>query len=88
MFPLQALANELGSAPGKLVAVRCDVSKEEEVVEMFAKIKSQFGGVDVCINNAGLSHCAPLVSGATSDWREMVEVCSSLGYSSVSKQPT
>ncbi len=57
------------------MAIRCDVSKEEEILEMFAKIKSQTGGVDVCINNAGLNHNAPLLSGATSAWREMVEVC-------------
>ena len=42
---------------------------------MFEKIMSQFGGVDVCINNAGLAHDAPLLSGATSDWRNMMEVC-------------
>ncbi len=71
---LQALASELASAPGKLVAMRCDVTKEEEVLEMFEKIKAQTGGVDVCVNNAGLAHDAPLLTGATSDWREMIEV--------------
>ncbi len=54
--------------------MRCDVTKEEEVLEMFEKIKAQTGGVDVCVNNAGLSHDAPLLAGATSDWREMIEV--------------
>ena len=33
-----------------------------------------FGGVDVCVNNAGLAHDAPLFSGTTSDWKEMLEV--------------
>ncbi len=54
--------------------MRCDVTKEEEVLEMFEKIKAQTGGVDVCVNNAGLAHDAPLLAGATSDWREMIEV--------------
>jgi len=41
---------------------------------MFAAIKEQYGGVDVCINNAGLTHNAPLLSGSTDEWRHMFEV--------------
>ena len=73
-FCLQSLASELGSAAGKLVAIKCDMAKEEEVIAMFGKIKEQFGGVDVCVNNAGLAQDAPLLTGATSDWRQMTEV--------------
>ena len=60
------------------MAIKCDVRNEDEIISMFEKIKAQFGGVDVCINNAGLSHKAPLLSGATNDWRNMMEVCSEL----------
>ena len=60
------------------MAIKCDVRNEDEIIAMFEKIKAQFGGVDVCINNAGLAHDAPLLSGATSDWRNMMEVCSGL----------
>ena len=42
---------------------------------MMSAIKSQFGGADICINNAGLAHNAPLLSGSTEMWREMLEVC-------------
>lgn len=59
---------------GKLVAVKCDVSREDEVKAAFQKAKAEFGGVDVCVNNAGLAHNAPLLSGATSDWKEMLDV--------------
>lgn len=41
---------------------------------MFAAIKAQHGGVDVCINNAGLAHPEPLLNGKTSDWKNMVDV--------------
>ena len=41
---------------------------------MFDKIKKDFGGVDVCINNAGLAHNAPLLTGSTEHWRHMLEV--------------
>lgn len=41
---------------------------------MFGKIKKEFGGVDVCVNNAGLSHDAPLLTGSTEQWRHMLDV--------------
>ena len=55
-------------------AIRCDLAKEEEILAMFAAIKSEFGGVDVCVNNAGLAHDAPLTSGETWQFRQTLEV--------------
>ena len=54
--------------------IKCDVSKEDQILAMFAKIKDEFGGVDVCISNAGVAIDAPLLTGKTEDWREMLEV--------------
>ena len=50
------------------------MSKEEDVLQMFQTIKEQHGGLDVCINNAALSHVASILEGKTCDWREMFEV--------------
>ena len=41
---------------------------------MMSEVKSQFGGADICINNAGLGHYATLLSGSSTMWREMLEV--------------
>ncbi|XP_006801674.1 dehydrogenase/reductase SDR family member 11-like [Neolamprologus brichardi] len=41
---------------------------------MFVAIKEQHKGVDVCINNAGLSHPEPLLSGKTSAWKNIMDV--------------
>ena len=60
---------------GKLIPLKCDVRKEEDIKSTFEYVESNFGGVDVCINNAGLCHDAPLLTGATHDWRDMLEVC-------------
>jgi len=71
---MQSLSQELSTSGGKVVAMKCDVSKEEDILSMMSAIKSQFGGADICVNNAGLSHNAPLLSGDTDKWRQMVEV--------------
>lgn len=63
-----------GASSGKVVAVRCDVRKEEEVVAMFEKAVRELGGVDVLISNAGLANDEPLLTGTTAGWREMLEV--------------
>ena len=54
--------------------MKCDVSKEEDILSMMSAIKSQFGGADICINNAGLGRDAPLLSGSTEMWKQMLEV--------------
>ena len=54
--------------------MKCDVRKEEDILSMMSAIKSQFGGADICVNNAGLSHNAPLLTSDTEKWREMLEV--------------
>ena len=41
---LQTLSQELSPTGGKLVAMKCDVSKEEDILSMMSAIKSQYGG--------------------------------------------
>ena len=73
---LQELSESLSSTAGggKLVAMKCDVCNEDEIKSVFSSAKDQFGGIDVCINNAGLAHNARLLTGDTKDWRNMLDV--------------
>ncbi|XP_067931696.1 dehydrogenase/reductase SDR family member 11-like [Watersipora subatra] len=70
---LQELESTFGSK-GELTIIPCDVSKEDDVISMFSKIKEKYGGVDVCINNAGLSKSSPILSGKSEDWQLMFDV--------------
>ena len=72
MKPIQSLSQELSRSGGKLVAMKCDVRKEEDILSMMSANKSQFGGASR--NNAGLSHPAPLLTGATEKRRDIMEV--------------
>ncbi|KAM4589405.1 dehydrogenase/reductase SDR family member 11-like [Fundulus diaphanus] len=73
---IQDLAAECRSAgySGVLIPFRCDLTNLEEIQSMFAAIKEEHKGVDVCINNAGLAHAEPLLSGKTSGWKNMLDV--------------
>lgn len=53
----QELKDELKGLPGTLITIKCDLTKDDEVLSMFAMIKRDLGGVDVCVNNAGF--CIP-----------------------------
>ncbi|HWF31342.1 MAG TPA: SDR family oxidoreductase [Solirubrobacteraceae bacterium] len=44
----------LDGAPGEL-ALRVDVTDEQQVVEMYARVRERFGKIDVLFNNAGIS---------------------------------
>jgi rhamnulose-1-phosphate aldolase/alcohol dehydrogenase len=63
----QAVADELGG-PDKAVAVEVDVSDENAVAAALAEGVLAFGGVDLVVNNAGLSLSKPLLETTVKDW--------------------
>jgi len=72
---LAAVKDEIVAAhpDADVLPVVCDVRNEAQILAAMAEIRGSFGGVDVLVNNAGLGRHAPLLSGATEDWREMLE---------------
>ena len=56
----------------KVVAVRCDVAREEEVKQLFETADREFGKVDVLVNNAGLSRSCHIEEHTTEVWRELM----------------
>ena len=61
------VAEDLGG-PDKAIAVFVDVTSEEAVANAVAQSALAFGGVDLVINNAGLSISKPLVETSVTDW--------------------
>ncbi|MFD7754151.1 bifunctional aldolase/short-chain dehydrogenase [Streptomyces sp. NPDC059757] len=62
-----AVAQELGG-PDKAVAVTVDVTSEEQIAAAFAAASLAFGGVDLVVNNAGISISKPLLETTAKDW--------------------
>jgi len=59
----------IASEKGQAISVRCDVSREEDLKNLFAVAEKTFGGVDIVVNNAGPGHGA----GPLDDWLETIE---------------
>jgi rhamnulose-1-phosphate aldolase/alcohol dehydrogenase len=63
-----SVAKEIGG-PDVVHSCRADVSSENEVVEMLRQAVLAFGGVDLVVNNAGLSISKSLLDTTVEDWR-------------------
>lgn len=71
------LMNELKAEIEQNYPVRCygicaDVSDPLAVADMFAKISSEFGEVDVLINNAGIAYFGLISDMSPSEWQTLV----------------
>ena len=68
----EKVAAEIGAtalrAPDAAVAVGADVTSEEEVAAAVREAVLAFGGVDLVVNNAGLSISKPLLETTAADW--------------------
>jgi glucose 1-dehydrogenase len=69
-----AVLGEIKSAGGTGISYQCDVSKEDEVKKMFADIVSQFGTIDILINNAGLQRDSPFQEMTLEQWNYVLAV--------------
>ncbi|GAA1962837.1 bifunctional aldolase/short-chain dehydrogenase [Kitasatospora viridis] len=61
------VAEELGG-PDRAVPVTVDVTSEEQIAEAFKAAALAFGGVDLVVNNAGISISKPLLETTARDW--------------------
>lgn len=70
----ESLAEALRADGADAIAVRADVSREDEVDAMFACVTAEFGSVDILVNNAGLQRDAPATGMSLEQWRRVIDV--------------
>ena len=57
----------------RALAVRTDIRKEEEVVNMISKAVNVFGRIDILVNNAGVAYRKYLVDTSTEEYDEIMD---------------
>jgi len=68
------VVNSIRQMGGKAIAVKCDVSKREEVENMFTATVDAFDKVDILVNNAGVGFVASLLETTDEIWNKNMEV--------------
>ncbi|BDT60725.1 oxidoreductase [Massilia varians] len=71
---LEALAADIRGAGGKVEIVVTDVTRKQDVVALVQAALTNFGRLDVMINNAGLMAVAPLAELKVDEWDSMLDI--------------
>lgn len=65
---------EILQCPENAISIRCDVTKEADCRSAFEEVISAFGGIDVLVNNAGITHLGRFGDTRVSVLRQVMEV--------------
>lgn len=71
---LKDLEQRIVREGGHAVSVTCDVADREQVRAMVEETMSDFGRIDILINNAGVMPLSPLAKTRFDDWDRMIDV--------------
>ncbi|RZC42510.1 adh short, KR, Epimerase, and/or NAD binding 10 domain containing protein [Asbolus verrucosus] len=71
---IEERAKKLSGKKGQLHAVKCDLIKEEEILEAFDWITKNLGPVHILVNCAGTCRPTNLTDGDTESWRLVLDL--------------
>ena len=66
------ILDEIKSAGGDGFVHQCDISKEEDVLNMYAAILSRYGTLDIAVTNAGIQQDAPFLEMTLDKWNAVI----------------
>lgn len=83
----KAVAAEINQThgEGRAIALKMDVTKEEEIQAGFQEAILTYGGVDIVINNAGLATSSPIEETTMEEWKLNMDVLAT-GYYLVARE--
>jgi NADP-dependent 3-hydroxy acid dehydrogenase YdfG len=71
---LESVAADIRTSGGGAIPLVCDVTKPEQIATCVAHAFTEFGRIDVLVNNAGIMHNGLIAGADPSEWREMIDV--------------
>jgi glucose 1-dehydrogenase len=69
-----AVTDQICAVGGRAIALRADVSREDEVETMFEAACAAFGTLDIVVANAGLQRDAPFAEMTLAQWHTVIGV--------------
>jgi len=71
---LATLADEISGVGGDVLSIEADVTQRSEAESAIGRAASEFGRIDVLINNAGVMLLGPILDAPVEEWEQMVRV--------------
>ena len=68
------IVDEINSHGGQALAIEADVSREDQVKDMFRQMADTCGGIDILVNNAGLQKDSAFTDMSLADWELVISV--------------
>ena len=68
------IVGQINAAGGEAVALKADISKEDDVINMFNSLVNRFGTIDILISNAGIQRDSPFEEMSLDKWNEVIGV--------------
>lgn len=68
------VVKEITAKGSRGIGIQADVSKEEDVLAMFKKVREEFGTIDILVNNAGLQQDAPIDQMTIEQWNKVISI--------------
>lgn len=72
--PAAEVVELVQSLGGRAIAVKADVSQEDQVQAMFLRVREEFETIDILVNNAGLQQDAPIDEMTLQQWKTVIDV--------------
>ncbi|PWK15859.1 3-oxoacyl-[acyl-carrier-protein] reductase [Tumebacillus permanentifrigoris] len=68
------VVREIEEAGGQAVAIKCDVSREKEVKDLFKQVRTSYGKLDILVNNAGITNDGFVAMMSEAKFEEVLKV--------------
>lgn len=68
------VVGDIRNAGGEAIAMRADVSREDQVLEMFQTMLKEYGTIDILVNNAGIQKDANFVDMTVEQWQSVLNI--------------
>jgi len=72
--PLESIASQIENKGGQALAIVCDIADESQVDMTISAVASQFGGLDILVNNATLLEAGLIDGHTTESWHKNFSV--------------
>jgi glucose 1-dehydrogenase len=70
----EKVVKDIEAKGGKALAIKADVSKEDQVQQMFRQTIEEFGTLHILVANSGIQQDAPLVDMTLEEWQKVIDV--------------